>query len=132
MAAPITVMTYQLWFISMCLMKDTDGVAFPKKDIVICDEAHKLADIVQSQFSPRISMGEMEYLSVIDNFMETHGDEFDNPSVNPGFQKFNQTYEIMKLVYNKNYSDVNEKRRDLKMLFDRFYTLFTKLKIYIL
>ena len=127
MAAPITVMTYQLWFISMCLMKDTDGVAFPKKDIVICDEAHKLADIVQSQFSPRISMGEMEYLSVIDNFMETHGDEFDNPSVNPGFQKFNQTYEIMKLVYNKNYSDINEKRRDLKMLFDRFYDLFNKL-----
>ena len=124
MGSPITVMTYQLWFINMCLMVNIDTAKFPEKDVIICDEAHKLSDIVQTVFSPRISMGEMEYLKVIDNYLEGL-DSLDNNI--PRYNKINQTYEVMKMVYNKPYDDPYEKKRDLKMLFDRFASFFASL-----
>ena len=59
-AAPVTLCTYQHWLIQQNMVNKKfsateASVPFPKRDFIICDEAHKIVDIVQSYFSPRMS-----------------------------------------------------------------------------
>lgn len=54
-SSPVTLMTYQLYLIQRNYVADMMGEEiFPERDFVICDEAHKLNDIVQQQYAPKI------------------------------------------------------------------------------
>lgn len=58
--APLSLLTYpyaliQRNYVEQQLQGSGRGVPFPQRDFVICDEAHKLLDIVQNHFSPIIT-----------------------------------------------------------------------------
>lgn len=69
--APVTLMTYQLYFIQRNYVEDVmfDGKNsnFPKRDLVICDEAHKICDICQAHFAPKISIERPSWMKTIDS-----------------------------------------------------------------
>ena len=57
MESSVLVCTYSFWLIQQNKVNPMLGEGmcpFEKRDFVICDEAHKLVDIVQSHFSPTI------------------------------------------------------------------------------
>ena len=68
--APVTLMTYQLYFIQRNYVEDAvfngKNTNFPKRDLVICDEAHKICDICQAHFAPRISIERPSWMKTID------------------------------------------------------------------
>ena len=58
--APVALLTYPYALIQRNYVEDQQksrdkAPPFPKRDFVVCDEAHKLLDIVQSHFSPIVS-----------------------------------------------------------------------------
>ena len=85
--SPVTLLTYPYALIQRNYVEDqTDGTGrkapFPQRDFVVCDEAHKLLDIVQSHFSPMVSrdiVGKLEKL--LSNLFDI-GQRV--PDVNPG------------------------------------------------
>ena len=70
--APITLMTYQLYFIQRNYVEDNlfrgHNSNFPKRDLTICDECHKICDICQSHFAPRISIERPEWMTTLDKY----------------------------------------------------------------
>ena len=57
--SPVAVLNYAYWLIQRSyvepkMIEKGMGIPFPKRDFTICDEAHKISDIVQNHFSPRI------------------------------------------------------------------------------
>lgn len=73
--SPITLMTYQLYFIQRNYVEDDlfhrKNMNFPKRDLVICDEAHKICDICQAHFAPRISIERPSWMTTIDTYAAT-------------------------------------------------------------
>lgn len=75
MESKVTVCTYPFWLLQQNYVRkkmeleDGDSAApFKKRDFVICDEAHKLLDIVQNHFSPRFGKDDQTKINlVIDN-----------------------------------------------------------------
>jgi Rad3-related DNA helicase len=58
--SPVTLLTYpyaliQRNYVEQQQQRTGRGSPFPQRDFVVCDEAHKLLDIVQSHFSPIVS-----------------------------------------------------------------------------
>jgi Rad3-related DNA helicase len=53
----VALLTYSYGLIQRNFVEDKsqNGSAFEQRDFVVCDEAHKVVDIVQSHFSPRLS-----------------------------------------------------------------------------
>jgi len=57
--SPVAILNYSYWLIQRNYvegkMQDNGkGVPFPIRDFTLCDEAHKVPEIVQNHFSPRI------------------------------------------------------------------------------
>lgn len=55
--ADVSLLTYSYALIQRNFVEDKsqNGSAFEKRDFVVCDEAHKVVELVQSHFSPRLS-----------------------------------------------------------------------------
>lgn len=55
MNSKVTICTYAFWLLQQNYVKKNVGenAPFHSRDFVICDEAHKIVDIVQNHFSPR-------------------------------------------------------------------------------
>ena len=73
--APITLMTYQLYFIQRNYVESSifkgRNMNFPKRDFVICDEAHKICDICQAHFAPVISILKPSWMETLDSYMHS-------------------------------------------------------------
>ena len=67
MSANVTVCTYTYWLLQQNFIRPRlkENAPFEKRDFVICDEAHKLLDIVQNHFSPRFSREDMTKISLV-------------------------------------------------------------------
>lgn len=81
--SPITLMTYQLYFIQRNYVEDVifkgKNVNFPKRDLVICDECHKLCDICQTHFAPRVNIKKPEWMELLDAYSQrTNGNCYDS------------------------------------------------------
>lgn len=57
----VTVCTYSFWLIQ----RNMRNSVFKSRDFTICDEAHKLVDIVQHHFSPKITKDDEEKLKFL-------------------------------------------------------------------
>ena len=70
--APITLMTYQLYFIQRNYVEDGlfngNNRNFPERDFVICDECHNICNICQSHFAPKISIRRPTWMDVLDRY----------------------------------------------------------------
>jgi Rad3-related DNA helicase len=75
--SPVSLLNYSYWLIQRnyveAKMQDNGkGVPFPKRDFTFCDEAHKVSDIVQNHFSPRIEEKSLEKLEKIRGILHKH------------------------------------------------------------
>lgn len=62
------VLNYNYWLI----MQNSDSKLFPARDFTICDEAHKILDIVQNHYSPRFTPNTIEKLQKLSDFFNLH------------------------------------------------------------
>lgn len=69
----MTVCTYHLWFTYQNMNREDK--LFGMRDFIICDEAHKLVDIIQSIFSIKISNLERNYIDSITKYLPD-GEQF--------------------------------------------------------
>lgn len=70
--SPITLMTYQMYFIQRNYVEDAvmfgQNKNFPARDLVIADECHNLCSICQSHFAPVISISKPYWMSVLESY----------------------------------------------------------------
>ena len=87
MIAPVTVCTYSFWLIQQNYVKpkfknEQTGnveVPFDTREFVICDEAHKLVNIIQNHFSPKFGKDdEKKFFEVIDSGTRFDKTDFKN------------------------------------------------------
>lgn len=76
--SPVALLNYSFWLIQRVYVEAQQqekgkGVPFPKRDFTICDEAHKIPEIVQNHFSPRISLDSVTRIEDFYNFLRKKG-----------------------------------------------------------
>lgn len=100
--APITLMTYQLYFIQRNYVEDEifngKNINFPKRDLVICDECHKLCEICQAHFAPQIEIKRPHWMNVLDKHMNIESYENDRSWIVGSMMKCTSSNELMDLV----------------------------------
>jgi len=70
-----SILNYAYWLAMMNEVNpkmDEDKQLFPKRDFLVCDEAHKLLDIIQSTYSPKFSDKTWEKVEKLSEFFEVH------------------------------------------------------------
>lgn len=73
--SPVALLNYSYWLIQRNYVEGQQqdkgkGVPFPKRDFTICDEAHKIPEIVQNHFSPRISIDSVTRVEELYGFLK--------------------------------------------------------------
>ena len=73
-----SVLNYAYW---LTMMNDVNAFLppenqiFPPRDFTVCDEAHKILDIIQGTYSPRFSKNTLHKLEKLVDFFSTHNVE---------------------------------------------------------
>lgn len=85
-SAPVTIMTYQLYliqrnYVAEMLSGISDDIPFDKRDLVICDEAHKLPDIIQNHFAPRVPAEEPEFMKTLNEWARKNNKKVPNSKI---------------------------------------------------
>lgn len=107
--APVTIMTYQLYLIQRNYVSNVmESAIFEARDFVICDEAHKLPDIIQNHFAPRMSAVEPEFMKTLNTYAKMRKLPIPNSkSVTTIAANVQSTNDVNALVnYMKKYSDL--------------------------
>lgn len=99
--SPVTLLNYSYWliqrnYVEPQMLDKGKGVPFPKRDFTICDEAHKLPEIVQNHFSPRITPDTGNRLEELHGFLKRK--HLKAPRVTPAMAKL----QIKNLVQENN------------------------------
>ena len=124
--AKVTVLTYQLWFSTGTDEEDdyqyTD-YHWKKRGLVICDEAHKLPEIVQNMFSPRIDMDETVGIDEMIRYASL------NDIDTPNRKHFEDVFKLMKLTMEKDYSSEAQRSKDMFICLKRYKKFYDDLSI---
>jgi Rad3-related DNA helicase len=68
-----SLLNYSYWMIMMNYVNAKgDDVVFSPRDFLVCDEAHKILDIVQNHFSPRFDDKTIEKIQKLTEFFNTY------------------------------------------------------------
>jgi ATP-dependent DNA helicase DinG len=73
--SPTSMLNYAYWLVMMNEVNprlEEETQLFPKRDFLVCDEAHKLMDIIQNTYSPRFSEKHTERLTKLVKFFDVH------------------------------------------------------------
>lgn len=75
---PIALLNYSFWliqrnYVEAKMLMEERTVPFEKRDFVFFDEAHRIDDIVQSHFSPRIEPGLIDRMMTLNRFASKQG-----------------------------------------------------------
>jgi Rad3-related DNA helicase len=86
--SPVTVLNYAFWllqrnYVAPKMEASERKIPFKKRDFVFFDEAHKVDDIVQNHFSPRIDNFLPDLLNSQSNFLVKSGVE--SPSISKAY-----------------------------------------------
>ena len=73
--SPVSLLNYSFWliqrnYVEPKMAESGRGIPFPIRDFTLCDEAHKVSDIVQNHFSPRLDDKTLEKLEKLRNIVE--------------------------------------------------------------
>ena len=76
--SPVSLLNYSYALIQRNYVEDQQqkqghGVPFPSRDFVFCDEAHRIIDIVQGHFSPRINQEFIDAIKYLETFQKKYG-----------------------------------------------------------
>lgn len=74
----VALLNYSFWliqrnYVEPKMIESGKGIPFPKRDFTICDEAHKVVDIVQNHFSPRVDDKTLDKLEKLRKFISRVG-----------------------------------------------------------
>ena len=87
--APITLMTYQLYFIQRNYVENDvfggKNKNFPARDLVVCDECHNLCNICQQHFAPTIQISRPWYFDTLDDYFGLASTEAERSSIVDSF-----------------------------------------------
>jgi Rad3-related DNA helicase len=73
--SPTALLNYAYWLIMQNYVNqhmDEGQQLFPSRDFTICDEGHKILDIVQNHYSPRFDPKTLEKLEKLTDFFKTY------------------------------------------------------------
>lgn len=71
--SPTALLNYAYWLIMMNYVnQQIDETPFPPRDFIIADEGHKVLDIVQNHYSPKIDPKTLEKLEKLTDFFRNH------------------------------------------------------------
>lgn len=114
--AKVTVLTYQLWFSAGCT--DPEDFVYDyhwkKRDLVICDEAHKLPEIVQSLFSPKLDHDEMTGIEMMMKYANLMNIDV------PEERHFDQLFDYMETTMKKSYASETQRSHDMLICLRRW------------
>jgi ATP-dependent DNA helicase DinG len=93
--SPTAMLNYAYWLTMMNDVNpkmDEEKQIFPVRDFTVCDEAHKILDIIQSTYSPRFSDKTTEKIEKLTDFFISHkvadlNSEYSSIKRNIGFLK---------------------------------------------
>lgn len=131
----VTVMTYQLFFSiinnNWYDEKNKDGkneldnqwTTWGSRFLVIGDEAHRLPDIVQNMFSPKITIKDNFALQSIISY----GNEYFTKRV-PQLKEFQKVFDLMSLTIRKKYDTEYKRNEDLMICLRKYKSYMTDLK----
>lgn len=76
--SPVALLNYSFWliqrnYVEPKMIAKERSVPFAKRDFVFCDEAHKVADIVQNHFSPSLDILTYDKLEKLRSFLKKQG-----------------------------------------------------------
>jgi len=67
--SPTALLNYAYWLIMMNYVNQSiEDTPFPPRDFTICDEGHKILDIIQNHYSPRFDSKTLEKLEKLTHF----------------------------------------------------------------
>lgn len=71
--SPTSLMNYAYWMVMQNYVNPFAQVPlFPPRDFTICDEGHKIVDIIQSQYSPKITPKTIGMIEKLTDFFDLH------------------------------------------------------------
>lgn len=72
-SSPTALLNYAYWLIHMNYVNPgLDEPPFPPRDFAICDEAHKIVEIVQNHYSPKFDKKTIEKLEKLTDFFDLY------------------------------------------------------------
>lgn len=120
----VTILTYQLYFSTNIDTEDNfeySDFHWKKRDLVICDEAHKLPEIVQNLFSPKIDINNNIGIDAMIRF----GD-LTNANV-PNRKQFEDVFKVMKTIMKNSYASESQRSNDMIICLKQFRKLMKPL-----
>lgn len=118
--AKVTLMTYQLYFYMINIVKNqVEKASFTNRDVIFCDECHNIPSLVQSQYSPTIRLSDLDKLINIYQYnMRLQGGLFDNEESCPRLP-WNSINDLRKQFVDLWYVFSNENEsKDFKSIFE--------------
>lgn len=119
--SPITLMTYQMYFVQRNYVEDSlmfgKNKNFPERDFVICDECHNICSICQTHFAPVIGLAKPYWMKTLEEYASMPRRDYERMSIindikdaSSNEQMFNALCKYEELV--GCYAEMNERIRD--------------------
>jgi ATP-dependent DNA helicase DinG len=122
--SPTALLNYSYWLIMMNYVHPNmgDEAIFKPRDFTICDEGHKLLDIIQNHYSPRFDPKTLEKLEKLTQFfglykVRDHTQDYHEIKTN-----------IAKLFITENQDDLHEILLEIEESFEEYFPTVEKLK----
>jgi len=118
-----SLLNYAYWLIMMNYVNQhLDETAFPARDFTICDEGHKLLDIIQNHYSPRFDPKTLEKVEKLTEF-------FANFKVRNHIQDYSDIKRnIQRLFDNENQDTLNDILIEIEESFESYRASWNVLK----
>lgn len=118
-----SLLNYAYWLIMMNYVNKTaKEPLFPPRDFTICDEGHKLLDIIQNHYSPRFDSKVIEKLEKLTDFFSTY----------KVGERYNDFYDIKRnvarLFNTENQDQLHEILLEIEESFEEYFSPVDKLK----
>ncbi len=126
----ITLLTYNYWLIQRNYvarkMEEADKpVPFQKRDFIFFDEAHKIDDIIQNHFSPKITRNIGDYLYEISQIINKNGFLF---KLNASYNHSNLLKIIERIYDNESTSILFELLKEVESILVPFISIAEEIK----